>query len=261
MIPAIDATQKSGFLLIGHSQGGIIGRNAGFQRSDLINGVVTISSPHTGAKVARNGRAVAPTVAAMIGGLPAAALVLNIADRLIPVHLDLIPGSGLLDRVNREQYETFTRVGIQNYAKKRWNLWRLSADADCAGPELDCGGRAKVRYIQRYYDHRVQCTGIGILTFWTGIGAAAAAYCGTIVVAMNTVDIGWNLFTASPGEPSDAFIDGTSQVYPHTPGDKLPVNYTIRDADSHAGEVRSPLVHPVLVQTMRQDFGVAERPR
>ncbi len=86
-------------------------------------------------------------------------------------------------------------------------------------------------------------------------------YRGTIVIEMDATDLAWNLLTASPGEPSDAFINGTSQVYPRTPGDKLPVNYTIRDADSHAGEVRSPLVHPVLVQTMRQDFGVAERPR
>lgn len=244
-------TGRSGYLAIGHSQGGIISRNAAQWNGGQVNGVVAISSPHVGAKIATNGRNIVGVVGALIGGLPGEVIALNIADLLLPVHADLLTGgrSGVLNRINAT-YEPFTRVGIQNHAEKRWVLWRLGADGNCAGPELSCGGRVKVKAVQRSYDKAKKCTIIGFLTI---IGSPVGAACGLKVIGMNAVDHGWNLLTAG-SDRTDGFIQGQSQVYPYAIR-----NIVITNADSHSGEVRSPLVRTQLTSTLQAQFYVARR--
>ncbi|MGH7458928.1 MAG: esterase/lipase family protein, partial [Longimicrobiaceae bacterium] len=130
-----------GNIVIGHSQGGLIARRLGQRRSDLVNGVITIGTPHRGARIATRTREyVADGIRSVLSGYCYGDFFCNIfvsvlADvtakesvyGLLPVVEDNEPGSAFLATLNGT-YEGFRRASIENDANPRWSLFRLAGD-------------------------------------------------------------------------------------------------------------------------------------
>lgn len=266
LLGSMAASGHQDFALIGHSQGGLIARAAAQRRPDLAEGVVTISSPHQGALLARNSKT---AISNLLNGLlnrlyngcgsayddpgcfvavylaqQAVPTVVNWgADQAVPVNIDLQPNNEFVRTLNNTP-EAFTRVGIENYADKRWVLSRLAGDAFC-NPEAACGGRRAVAYTRWAYSGFNTCWIVGsFLGYWR-----EAYWCAYIAGSMNAVDSGWDRLTA-PGQGSDGIVQGNSQVYPNATR-RLAVN----GADSHVGETGSDKVREPLRRTLFENFG------
>lgn len=262
----ISATNRTGFVLVGHSQGGLISRYTAQQQPGLVNGVVTIGTPHRGAPIAG-----APGTATMVGltGLAAAAtygcasyggflcsravlvtsFVLPFAkiiydDNTSAVREDLRPNSFFQAGLN-STYEAFPRVGIQSYSKKLWVEWRLAGDGS-GGPAK---GREMYRKANGLFISNTACATVGWL-----IGAGSTATkCAIRAGGMLAVTGLWNYTTARLGK-TDGIVPGNSQVYPNALQ-----NYDIRNGDSHVGETKSDKTRRELRFALRDFMSV--RPR
>ncbi|HEX5725099.1 MAG TPA: alpha/beta hydrolase [Longimicrobiaceae bacterium] len=270
LIGRISATGQNNFVLVGHSQGGLISRSVAQRRGDLARGVVTIGSPHQGALLARNGRtALADFLNGQLNrlyfgcsspyqdpGCYVAWFISNYAidqvlqyaiDAAVPAQIDLQPGNAFVGQLNSTP-EYFTRVGIQSYADKRFILARLGGDAFC-NPESGCGGRAFASYAQWAYNGFVGCSVIAsLLGYWN-----TAYWCAYISRRMDDVDRGWDQLTA-PGMTSDGIVQGPSQVYPNANR-----QYPINGGDSHVGETKSDKTRDRLITTLDGEFAVPRR--
>ncbi len=139
--------------IVGHSQGGLIARRAAQLSGTAIAGVVTIASPHEGAKIAEVPAEVLQSLlASKIGGecfgsvlcsvrdAAIAAAVSNVitygvAGALAPVVNDLVPGASFLSTLNSTP-EPFQRASIQVEVPPRWSLFRVVGDATTARTAL-----------------------------------------------------------------------------------------------------------------------------
>jgi hypothetical protein len=273
LIQEMESTWQRGFVIVGHSQGGLIARDVTQRRGDLSRGVITIGTPHRGAVLATNSRsAVANIMAERFNSLYrgcrspsddagcyiAAFLgtyisfyVLDFAfDAAYPATGDLQPGSGFISTLNSNT-EPFTRVGIQSYAEKRWVLARVIAESrrECP-PDAGCGGRNWANYVSYAYNGFWGCSIIAGL-----IGYYDVAYgCANIAFSMDSMDATWNTLSAPGSERTDGIVQGSSQVYPG--GDR---QYPINRGDSHTGETKSDLVHPRLREALDVYFNVPQR--
>jgi pimeloyl-ACP methyl ester carboxylesterase len=270
LIGRIAATGQNNFVLVGHSQGGLISRSAAQRRTDLVRGVVTIGTPHQGALLARNGRTALANylngqinrlafgcyspyqdagcyIAYFLGNYAVNTALRFAIDAAVPAQVDLQPGNAFVSGLNSTA-EYFTRVGIQSYANKRFILARLGGDAFC-NPESACGGRAWASYTQWAYNGFVSCTVIaGLLGYWN-----TAYWCHFIYGRMDDIDRGWDQLTA-PGQTSDGIVQGPSQVYPNANS-----QYPINSGDSHVGETKSDKTRDRLVTTLSADFAVPRK--
>lgn len=270
LIGTMAGTGQSGFILVGHSQGGLISRSAAQRRTDLVRGVVTIGTPHQGALLARNGRVALANflngqfnrlafgcyspyqdagcyIAYFLGQYALNQVLQYAIDAAVPAQIDLQPGNAFAAGLNSTP-EYFTRVGIESYANKRFVLARLGGDAFC-NPEAACGGRAWASYAQWAYNGFVSCTVIaGILGYWN-----TAYWCHYIYGRMDDIDRGWDQLTA-PGQTSDGIVQGPSQVYPNASR-----QYPISSGDSHVGETKSDKTRDRLVSTLTSDFAVPRK--
>ena len=268
----IVATGQSSFLVVGHSQGGLIGRRVG-QQSGLVSGVLTIGSPHLGTNLARNGKqAVSDLVSERIARVAdgcfgpyddwgcyiadqlihnIVATVVNYAvDQAIPVSADLTLHSNFIDAQLNSAYEPFPRAGIQSYADKRWMLMRLMGD-NLNYPESTLGGRNWARVTQWVFDGFRSCQ---IASVFFGDWQVSQE-CGYIANRMEDVDGLWDRLTAD-GDDSDGVVQGSSQIYPNTPGAFVPQQYTIPGGDSHLGETSSNLTRDQIALSFTQLFRV-----
>ncbi|HYW09268.1 MAG TPA: alpha/beta hydrolase [Longimicrobium sp.] len=262
----ISATNRTGYLLVGHSQGGLISRYTAQRQPALVNGVVTIGTPHRGAPIAG-----APGTATLAGltGLAAAATygcashggflcsravlvtayVLPFAkiiydDNTSAVREDLRPNSFFQAGLNSTA-EAFPRVGIQSYSKKLWVEWRLAGDGD-GGPAK---GREMYRKANGLFISNTACATVGWL-----IGAGStASKCAIRAGGMLAVTGLWNYTTARLGK-TDGIVPGHSQVYPNAMQ-----NYDIPNGDSHVGETKSEKTRRELRFALRDFMSV--RPR
>jgi hypothetical protein len=271
------APGQTGFIVVGHSQGGLIGRRAAQRSSSgFITGVVTIGSPHIGTIIARNARqTVSNTITERINHVADGSInpyqdvgcwiadqlirrvvstaVNYAADAAIPVSNDLRLHSAFVDNTLNPNFETFRRAGLQSYARKRWVLMRLLGD-NIAYPDGSTGGRAMVRYTQWGYDGFRTCEYVAI--FFGDFNVSHE--CGYIADRMNDVDVFWDRLTA-PGDYSDGIVQGASQVYPATPGSSPPQQYPINDGDSHLGETSSDKTKLRLTNALSGQFNVPIR--
>ncbi|MGI0085389.1 MAG: esterase/lipase family protein, partial [Nitrososphaerales archaeon] len=169
------------YILIGHSQGGLISRGAAqfFQanKPGTASGVITVDSPNQGADLAFDGQvAVAflvdeaafqllddlscldPSGSFDDFGCFIAALAAEasgpMADYALtqgfPATADLVPGSAFLTNLN-SQAENFTRTGVVSFTPERWVFTRIADNAldsflgaNC-NPEDICGARSRHR--------------------------------------------------------------------------------------------------------------------
>jgi pimeloyl-ACP methyl ester carboxylesterase len=270
LINDLDSDRVNNFLMIGHSQGGLIARDVARRRSDLARGVITVDTPNAGARIDLTGRvAIADGLSKLIDKLAAgcgspfddpgcflAYLTANLSypaidfgfDTAIPSSADLKPGSPYLNSLNGPG-ENFTRVGIQGNSTKRWLLPRLMGDAFCF-PDDACGGRALYTYTQIAYASFRACEVVAIL-FDDPDTADVCAYIGD---RMDDIDDYWNNLVSASGETSDGIVQGSSQVY-----SGATANYPISDADSHVGATKSDKVRTALSQTLDRQFLVPRK--
>lgn len=270
LLSSMSNTGKQDFALIGHSQGGLIARAAAQRRPDLAEGVVTISSPHHGALLARNSKiAIQNLLTGLLDRLysgcsfpqqdPGCFIAVFLAqqavpgvvnwgiDQSVPVNIDLQPNNAFVNALNQTP-EAFTRVGIENYADKRWVLSRLAGDYFC-NPDASCGGRRAVAYTRWAYSGFNTCWIVASL-----LGYYQQAYwCAYIAGSMNSVDQGWDRLTA-PGQRSDGIVNGNSQIYPNAMR-----RLSVFDADSHVGETKSDKVRSQLRTTLLQNFSAPSK--
>jgi pimeloyl-ACP methyl ester carboxylesterase len=267
LINLLDASGQNDFLMIGHSDGGLVNRRVGQMRPDLVRGVVTISSPNNGLLLVQTPRELLARALARrlddlafgcatpdqdFGCLLAYFLAYQAfntvieygIDAAIPVAGDITPGSSFLQTLNNAP-EAFPSVGITNIADQRWVLSRIAGDHFC-GPESACGGRAWVTYTEIAFLAFRACTIVGIIRGNPNV----AFWCDYIGDRMNDVDSFWKDISADSGG-SDGIVDSQGQAYLGATR-----QVTIRGADSHIGETRSDKVRTALTSVMDSVFQV-----
>ncbi len=269
LISDINATGEGGYILIGHSQGGLISRAAAQYYSaehlgSVATGVLTMDTPNQGAPIAVTGPASAAVVINdLAGGLwqfigcgspldnPGCFLAYESAGlgaelglyNDAPVLNDLQPGSAFLNNLNSAS-EPFTRAAIVGKSDGRWLEYRLAGDLFC-NPDAWCGGRAATTYAEIVHDTFLA---LGFISYLEGDYPQAEAYT-TTALDMDVIDNFWN---AIVGSPSDGIVPTSSQAYPAS---GVP-QFVIDHADSHVGATRSDLDRANLVDALINDFNV-----
>lgn len=267
---------NTGFIFIGHSNGGIVSRQVAHTTNDpsLVRGVLTIDSPHQGVPVAAIpssavGHLLAPIVGVagcrlvghqicdMIGGAPAAALASMIVPFAVnaasPVIAELNPHGGFWGTFNAAP-ESFRRAGIQSNSWNKWSGWRMWGDSRCT-PIVWCGGRATVKFTDQRYHFAIKCAVVGgIAGFFWHPSWAVAAGCAKLAAQLKGSDLVYKRLTV--GEDSgDGIVPLNSQYYPNA--DR---QYPIGDGDSHVGVLRGvDKSGPQVRLALKEVFGVAVR--
>lgn len=265
-----DSIQQYGrgsLLLIGHSQGGLISRYVAQHNSSLVNGVVTLGSPHRGAPIVNTSR---PVVAAVLGipgavvyngcssprGLrctagsfligSAVGLAKYGADAAVPAFIDLKPGSAFQQQLNNT-YEPFPRAGIQSHASRIFVEWRIGFDASSSSPD---NGRKGVKAAYVTVGATTACAVVG---WFIGRGGTAAR-CAAATAGIVAFDLIWNGMVSGFGK-TDGIVPGSSQVYPNALR-----NLPMRDgAPSHTGETKSRETRQALRVILPEVMGVTPR--
>ncbi len=165
------AQPARGNVVVGHSQGGLVARRLGQRHPDLVGTVITIGTPHKGARIASAGPAwvadaltdatgeicfgdlLCPLYAEVFEKVTAGFLTWG-AGELIPAAGDDRPGSPFLDSLN-SAYEPFRRASIHVSVLKRWSLFRSMGDKDSPRERLltesPLSGRDYVRNVEMAY--------------------------------------------------------------------------------------------------------------
>lgn len=236
LINRLDASGTDGVLVVGHSQGGLIGRRLAQRRPDLVSGVLTVGTPHRGALLALTSRQLlADQLSALFNNLafgcqtpqddPGCAIAhfLSVlaADAAVPYAFSsAVPATTDLQPIDRTSNpfisnltsttETFRRAGIQSYARKRWVLIRQLGDWQCVPDHSTCGGRVWVEYADYAYGTFRICVIIAAVIGNEGLFVT----CTFIYQSMDAIDLFWDRMTA-PGDRTDAIVQGSSQIYPN----------------------------------------------
>jgi pimeloyl-ACP methyl ester carboxylesterase len=158
LINHLDASGGGSSVVVGHSQGGLIARRLAHRRPDLVRGVITVGTPHQGARVANAAPAALAhelqrqvNEAICFSKLCRDILTLSLApvidqivygavDQVTPVRENVAPGSFFLDSLS-SHHEPFLRAGIESDAGFRWALYRIAGDAVSSRTRLLDGAR------------------------------------------------------------------------------------------------------------------------
>lgn len=280
----------AGAIFVGHSNGGIVARQLGQWRPDLVKGVISISSPHDGVPLLRfadgAGNALkallGPVFLTMYGGCKLGKEFLcqfTDTDRLfsrivggdgrpVPVWDQETPGKDTYLHNLNAQPESFPRAGIEQQTRQRWLFFRVLGDqqtgcrAGYAGETWyghPCGREKAAATEQTYADLRKHS-----VVRWTWnpfklAGRVAVAAAASVAKsAMNGVDGLYNN-AAGGGDGSDGLVPFRSQRYPNA--SVAPVIVRAEDpADSHSPAAASPTAVRALVASLGNfPFNVARR--
>jgi pimeloyl-ACP methyl ester carboxylesterase len=253
----LESNGRGQFIVVGHSNGGLVARRYAEQGgttssgTGLIRGVVTISTPHKGAPVAR---VVLAAAQGLFSGLtsygctyvyhgicavmttPYAGLINTVLAELalnasIPSILDIQPNSGFLSTMNATP-ETFLRAGVQNYSWNKWTFFRILGDTF----GTDGGGRRYVKTVDTWYHRSLDCAVVGGLAgfFWQPAWQVGAG-CAMVAAGLKGVDDVWKQITVPGSEQGDAVVPGHSQLYPNVAST---FQFGVYDADSHTGVLK-----------------------
>lgn len=275
------------YILIGHSQGGLISRSAAqsFQNLNpppnpaVALGVVTVDTPNKGADAAL---ASFGLVAGLIDvgafqlisdlgcltpddnfgcflGVVVAEASGPMADyaltQVVPPNatFDLIPGSAFLSNLN-SQTENFTRTGVVSFTSERWVFTRIADNAlDSAlgvncNPEDLCGERAIATGTEAFYDF---IFALALEAEFNGDCYDADSYF-QILDDMDLIDGIWNVVVDPFAVGSDGIVQADSQNYPSTTANQ----FSILGADSHLGSTRSNIMRSALDFVLKNEFHV-----
>ena len=280
----IDSAGGGGYILIGHSQGGLISRAAGqlYQTANsnqtTVAGVVTLDTPHQGAPIALTpGVAISAGLQALANNLWQSTGCITAYDNFIcftaaliytgappaaawfesqatPALYDLVPGSSFLNQLNSYP-EGFKQAGIVSYTPMRFNEVRILDDfvflpiAGCY-PETWCGERVMAKDVQITYDVVLAWFFFALFEEFYDPNnfdywAALADQLGQILFLLDAVDGFWNGIV-SGFTSSDALVPVSSQNYPYTSA----VQYPLHGADSHTGSTTSTYMRARLDQVL-----------
>lgn len=279
----INSAGGGGYILIGHSQGGLASRYAAqqYQSAKLlpapVKGVVTLDSPNYGAPIVVTGPL------ALNAGLDQLAVDLwswagcltpfdnfycYIADVIYVTGpgfaawwysngdiQDLTPGSPFLN--NLDNYpETFLEAGIISKTPLRWNwsriLWNvLDGPGKECYPDSNCGERVVAESVGFLFDSSVAAEVFALLMEVYDpdnydFWSELAQYFGGLISIMNTTNTFWNQIV-SGDLPSDGIVPSSSQTYPS----QNALQSSIKDADSHTGATTSTYVHTTLDEVLK----------
>ena len=288
LINEMNSVGGTNYILIGHSQGGLISRYAAqhFQNQipQPVKGVVSLDAPHQGAPLAIvGGVAITDGFQFLATGLwdttgcvtpydnfvcYMAALTYDGAPLIgsdfeadtVPALIDLTPGSQFLTQLNGTS-ENFAQAGIVSNTPMRWNETRILDNAffgwaGCNNPDAGCGERAIAAYTGYTYD--VIEADFFFSLFMEIIDPddadywdAWANYFADIMLWMDAVDGFWNAIV-SGFSASDAIVPASSENYPYGSA----IQYPIYGADSHTGATRSSYARSTLDQILLQQFNV-----
>jgi len=222
----IESKQRNNYILVAHSQGGLISRHVAHQFINdadeaRIKAIVSIGSPHRGAAIASNmtlakttllGLAICPRWMPRCGPLnqvvaTAASGLLSYHAMTSPAVLDLSSRSTSIRNLN-SQPEFFRRVSISHAVPKWLIAYRFAGDMAF----ID-GGRTAVRAGNLYLGAYTMGMLVGHFTgnprMFSDFALLAAE-----VLRLNVV---WDLIT-SQFAPSDGFITRASQTWPWISG-------------------------------------------
>lgn len=255
----------SGYLMIGHSNGGLISRRVGQMDlqtgGPLVNGVIAVASPHLGLPLARNSRAVVSsqlsnylnTVLAQIGGscwrkefawlcptlndalLTLVPRIVNFAfDATVPMSSDVKPGSVFLTQLNARN-EAFLKYSVEVESQGAWKFIRMMGDWRCE-PEDRCSGHHLQNAMESIYDVLRVCGSNEIVRI---MKAGLAEKCHSVRWSLSALNLTYERLT-SPNDGSDGLVPAKSQRYPGA----LEQDRTLmRNArESHVGELKSNAV-------------------
>jgi pimeloyl-ACP methyl ester carboxylesterase len=286
----------TGYILMGHSQGGLASRWAAqyFQTYNPVasTGVITIDSPNNGADFATNGFAALSFLTAWgaasfagegcftgfehMGCYIALSEVVGGAGLLTDMTAvrqsvpDMVPGSGFLSALNGYP-EIFNRAAVIGYTPQRWaftrvltekidgTAWSVSTGQlgpEPCNPEDACGERAVASATEYFYDAVEIALVVDVIVGFFDPAAWAA-----IPYLVET------LFFMEAGDVAyDLFMDfpgdGSSDGIVDGPGQLYlgatagAVQYPIHGADSHSAALRSTYDHPVLDAILANQFHV-----
>ncbi len=282
LVNNINSAGGTGYILIGHSQGGLVSRSAaqqyqsGSQNQTTVKGVVTLDTPNQGAPIAvTGGVAINQAVSALstwlwnwTGCFSAydnwvcyIAAVAYVAAPVVAQELyysyadiqDLTPGSSFLNQLNGFS-EKFVQAGVVSNTPLWFDETRILWDAlflrfGCY-PESGCGERNVALITQGVF---VEVVFLEAFCIFEEIfdpnnfdyWAAEAEYFAGILVGMESIDVYWNVIV-SGYQSSDALVPTSSQNYPASAA----VQYPIYSADSHTAATTSPNVHNTLYSVL-----------
>ncbi|HET7585656.1 MAG TPA: alpha/beta hydrolase [Gemmatimonadaceae bacterium] len=267
----LTGTGKTDWILVGHSNGGLVSRKVAQDFPSLVKGVITISSPHQGAILSSTSKQFLEDMTTVLadqlvrdcqagpgtGCLLPAAVVRFLAnafadyafDNTFPAVTDVqaFGASPFLNQLNSVP-ETFTRIGIENQARQRWVWGRLVGDFGCNPEDHICGGRQVVRVMDKLYRALEVCAVVSFIFE----DREVALDCFFLANMMDNIDSFWRDMTTRKKDGSDGIVQNASQVYPRSTRERL-----ITGSDSHVGELKSDKVRVQLRNAFLQDFHVS----
>jgi pimeloyl-ACP methyl ester carboxylesterase len=255
----------NGWVLVGHSNGGIISRYlAQTQPSGFAKAVITINSPHRGARIVNKVAGVINdlqwlNVAAgtiygrrSAGATSMAAIVSpNSILRKIwyggIVVQQMAEGSAFLGELATRQESGFRRYAIRSQVHSEWQSVRVFCDLRASTSPGVPAGRRCVEDTKRYVKRTGIKAGILILlaaasffvpevSFLTPTLTYHAKTFATVVTLMYAVDWAWRE-AFSGYSPSDGVVPMSSQLWQGANSERV-----ITGADSHVGSTKSALV-------------------
>jgi len=180
------------------------------------------------------------------------------ADPQVVSWFQLEPGSSFLTGLNANQ-ENFKQAAVIGLTDQRWAFTRIAGNAlfGCNPEDGWCGERDLATETEIAYDSLFAAEFIAALTaqhyccqgqqtacdFWNDLARAF----GNVIGTMSMIDGYYNYFIDYPDSTqyagtSDAIVQGSSQFYPYASA----VQYSIPDADSHTGALKSDHVRDKL---------------
>jgi pimeloyl-ACP methyl ester carboxylesterase len=271
LINQLAATGQTGYLVIGHSMGGLVARRAAQRRPDLITGVLAVGTPHQGAALTATASATIRDVltskasslndCSLTGvfdpGCYIATIFLRTAigavvdwgrSSLFPATEDLLPiGQNPFLTTLSLPAETFIRVGVKSTVAKGGIVVRLMGDRICGPTNGSCGGRVWAKYWNAVHNAARTCQ------IFAALGGDIAWFirCTAILNLQNDIDGYWNHLVAPGENRSDGVVQYSSQNYP-----SATFNYDVPNGDSHLGQTQSDKIKPRIQDAFNVQFRV-----
>lgn len=278
LINDINTAGGSGYILIGHSQGGLISRYAAQPLSvgttPIVRGVLTLDTPHLGAPIANvsvsainyimnndgfnlydAASCIQPTdnVVCYIAALYASSA--STVSQLGALS-DLRVNSSFLNTLNSHS-ENFLRAGVIGNTPRRWIEARVVEEVffgSRCNPEDGCGERNFALAMEVSNDILEGVFFFAELDCWFNgdpIACSIADHVFNILIWMDITDLDYNFLTAG-GSAQDGFVPTISQNYPSSSA----IQYPVHNADSHMGATKSNRAHNALYQALNTQFHV-----
>jgi pimeloyl-ACP methyl ester carboxylesterase len=269
------------YVFVAHSNGGLVSRYAAQSLSNpsMIAGVVSVSSPHSGAYLANLSQAMVTAALAVPivytrlgcdisgtfvcgrGAQQVAELVAIIGPILlrqgVPVLQEMSTGAPFHSMINSRGDAAYRVAGVQNQIWNRWTMWRLIGDAEGCGdpqPFVSCDGysRRAVTAIDKNYHHFIVCSVVsGFLGIvWSGARDVARG-CASNAAWLRAVDFAYLRLSVGNGT-GDGVVPLFSQYYP---GAATYYQVLVDDSDSHIGETKSQMTANGIATAINRSVG------